>query len=85
MIAFTFSGLTYKQRGEEIHYMLQIINFNLPSNIMSSTGDKQTFMMWINGAYFESLFKGGGEHFNISAELSNVKEKKNLVWNDRTK
>ena len=81
MIAFTFSSLTYKQHGERIHYMLQFINFNLPSNIMSSIGDKQTFMMWINGAYFESLFKGGGEHFNISAELSNIKEEKNsLKW-----
>lgn len=28
---------------------------------------QQTFITCINGAYVESFFVGGGEHFNISA------------------
>lgn len=36
--------------------------------------DKQTFIMWIKGAYLESLFAGGGKHFNISAEHIQAKE-----------
>ena len=32
---------------------------------------KQTFIMWIKGAYLESLFAGGGEQFIISPRLGN--------------
>lgn len=28
---------------------------------------RQTFMTWIKGAYGESTFAGGGEHFDISS------------------
>jgi len=36
---------------------------------------KQTFITCIRGAYFESLFAGGGEQFIIASKLSNKREK----------